>query len=65
VTGAAKTYTVQIDGPVHYVDFGGADTGTTFVLVHGLGGSHLHWDLFAPLLTPHGRIIAPDLPGSV
>jgi pimeloyl-ACP methyl ester carboxylesterase len=55
--------TLDWDGPVHYVDFGGNADGPTFVLVHGLGGSHLNWDLLAPLLTPHGRVLALDLPG--
>src|SRR3954447_4540265 len=55
--------TVDWDGPVHWVDFGGNPDGPTFVLVHGLGGSHLNWDLFAPLLTPHGRVLSLDLPG--
>ena len=36
---------VDLDGPVHYVDFGGPATGPAVVLVHGLGGSHLNWDL--------------------
>src|SRR4051812_22820403 len=55
--------TLDWDGPVHYVDFGGDPDGPTFVLVHGLGGSPLNWDLLAPLLTPHGRVLALDLPG--
>jgi pimeloyl-ACP methyl ester carboxylesterase len=54
---------VDLDGPVHYVDFGGLATGPAVVLVHGLGGSHLNWDLFAPLLTGHARVWALDLPG--
>jgi pimeloyl-ACP methyl ester carboxylesterase len=54
---------VDLGGPVHYVDFGGPETGPAVVLVHGLGGSHLNWDLFAPLLTPHARVWALDLPG--
>jgi pimeloyl-ACP methyl ester carboxylesterase len=54
---------VDLGGPVHYVDFGGPATGPAVVLVHGLGGSHLNWDLFAPLLTPHARVWALDLPG--
>jgi pimeloyl-ACP methyl ester carboxylesterase len=54
---------VDLDGPVHYVDFGGLATGPSVVLVHGLGGSHLNWDLFAPLLTGHARVWALDLPG--
>jgi pimeloyl-ACP methyl ester carboxylesterase len=54
---------VDLDGPVHYVDFGGPDNGPAVVLVHGLGGSHLNWDLFAPLLNEHTRVWALDLPG--
>lgn len=55
--------TIELDGPVHYIDFGGNPQGPTMVLVHGLGGSHLNWDLLAPLLTPHVRVLALDLPG--
>jgi len=68
-----ESRTVDLGGPVHYVDFGGVDFGgvdfgvpdraPTVVLVHGLGGSHLNWDLFAPLLRPHARVLALDLPG--
>src|SRR3954470_4322295 len=54
--------TVDWDGPVHYVDFGGNPDGPAVVLVHGLGGSHLNWDLLAPLLTPHRRVLALDPP---
>jgi pimeloyl-ACP methyl ester carboxylesterase len=62
-TTPGESRTVDLGGPVHYVDFGGKADGPTVVLVHGLGGSHLNWDLFAPLLTPHGRVYAIDLPG--
>jgi pimeloyl-ACP methyl ester carboxylesterase len=58
-----ESRTVELGGSVHYVDFGGPDDGPAVVLVHGLGGSHLNWDLFAPLLTPHVRVWAIDLPG--
>ncbi|MGY1815652.1 alpha/beta fold hydrolase [Blastococcus sp. SYSU D00820] len=58
-----QSRTVDLDGPVHYIDFGGRADGPTLVLVHGLGGSHLNWDLLAPLLTPHARVYALDLPG--
>src|SRR3712207_5134720 len=60
---AARSRTVDLDGPVHHVDFGGREDGPIVVLVHGLGGSHMNWDLFAPLLTPHARVWAIDLPG--
>jgi pimeloyl-ACP methyl ester carboxylesterase len=58
-----ESRTLDLGGPVHYVDFGGPEEGPTVVLVHGLGGSHLNWDLFAPLLSPHARVLALDLPG--
>ena len=58
-----ESRTVDLGGAVHYVDFGGPDRAPTVVLVHGLGGSHLNWDLFAPLLRPHARVLALDLPG--
>jgi pimeloyl-ACP methyl ester carboxylesterase len=58
-----QSRTVDLGGSVHYVDFGGPGDGPTVVLVHGLGGSHLNWDLFAPLITDHARVLALDLPG--
>jgi pimeloyl-ACP methyl ester carboxylesterase len=58
-----ESRTVDLGGVVHYVDFGGPDGAPTVVLVHGLGGSHLNWDLFAPLLRPHARVLPLDLPG--
>ncbi len=48
---------------MHYIDAGGNPDGPVMVLVHGLGGSHLNWDLLAPHLTAHGRVLAIDLPG--
>jgi pimeloyl-ACP methyl ester carboxylesterase len=60
---AGVSRTVDLDGPVHYVDFGGPRSARRIVLVHGLGGSHLNWDLLAPLLRPHARVLALDLPG--
>src|SRR5829696_1508442 len=58
-----ESRTVDLGGRVHYVDFGGPDDAPTVVLVHGLGGSHLNWDLFAPRLTERARVLAVDLPG--
>lgn len=60
---AGESRTVDLGGPVHYVDFGGQEDAPRVVLVHGLGGSHLNWDTFAPLLRPHARVLAIDLPG--
>lgn len=53
--------TVDIDGPVHYADFGGS--GRPIVLVHGLGGSHANWLAVGPHLARHGRVLAIDLVG--
>lgn len=53
---------VDLDGPVHYVEWEGPPE-RTFVLVHGLGGSHLSWALVGPRLAGHGRVLAVDLAG--
>jgi pimeloyl-ACP methyl ester carboxylesterase len=55
--------TIDLDGPVFYLDFPGPSTGPTFVLVHGLGGSHANWLSLAPMLAHRGRVLALDLPG--
>jgi pimeloyl-ACP methyl ester carboxylesterase len=55
---------VDLDGPVHYADFGGdSAAGPPLVLIHGLGGSHLNWMAAAPLLARRSRALAPDLIG--
>jgi pimeloyl-ACP methyl ester carboxylesterase len=58
---AVKSLTVELDGPVHYADFGGS--GSPIVLVHGLGGSHLNWLPVGKRLAAHGRVLAVDLVG--
>ncbi len=56
---------VDIDGaPVHWVDFGGDESGGLAVCVHGLGGSLVNWMALAPLLTDRYRVIALDLAGN-
>jgi pimeloyl-ACP methyl ester carboxylesterase len=62
-TAPGTSRTVDLDGPVHVVDHGGNPDGPVVVLVHGLGGSHLNWDLLAPRLTGAARVLALDLPG--
>jgi pimeloyl-ACP methyl ester carboxylesterase len=54
---------VDLDGPVHYLDFGGPADGPVIVGVHGLNGSAVNWAALAPLLTGHCRLLAPDLAG--
>lgn len=63
ITAGARSRWVDLDGPVHYLDFGGPEHGPVVVAVHGLGGSCLNWTAIAPLLTPHCRLLAPDLAG--
>jgi pimeloyl-ACP methyl ester carboxylesterase len=53
---------VDLDGPVAYREWEG-DPGTTFVLVHGLGGSLLSWSLVGSGLSGLGRVLALDLIG--
>ncbi|MEV0947509.1 alpha/beta hydrolase [Rhodococcus sp. NPDC049939] len=54
----------DIDGPVHWVEYGDTDNGSPpVVMVHGLGGSHLNWVRVAPLLAKHTRVLTVDLPG--
>jgi pimeloyl-ACP methyl ester carboxylesterase len=55
--------TVDLDGPVSWVDHGGPDDGQLVVAVHGLGGSHANWHDLAPLLTHGHRVVAVDLAG--
>ncbi len=54
--------TLDIEGPLAYREWEGPPE-TTFVLLHGLGGSHLSWAQVAPGLAGLGRVLAPDLPG--
>ena len=54
--------TSDLEGPVAYREWDGPD-GATFVLLHGLGGSHLSWIQAAPGLAGLGRVLALDMPG--
>jgi pimeloyl-ACP methyl ester carboxylesterase len=54
---------VDLDGPVHYLDFGGPADGPVVIAVHGLGGSAVNWSAVAPMLTDQCRVLAPDLAG--
>jgi pimeloyl-ACP methyl ester carboxylesterase len=60
---APESAWVDLDGPVHYVDHGGAPDGPLLVCVHGLGGSLVNWAALAPLLSGACRVIALDLAG--
>ncbi len=56
-----ESRTVDLAGPVHYVDYGG--NGSPMLLVHGLGGSHLNWAAVGPGLAQRHRVVALDLAG--
>jgi pimeloyl-ACP methyl ester carboxylesterase len=56
-----ESRTVDLEGPVHYVDYGGA--GSPMLLVHGLGGSHLNWAAVGPSLARRHHVVALDLAG--
>lgn len=53
--------TADLDGPVHYLDFGG--TGKPLLMVHGLGGSALNWMAVSPELAESYHTLALDLAG--
>ena len=52
---------VDLEGPVHYLDFGG--DGPPLVCLHGLGGSALNWMAVGPALAVQHRALALDLRG--
>src|SRR5690242_6663626 len=54
--------TVDLGGPVAFRRWDGPPD-TTFVLLHGLGGSHLSWVQAAPGLAGLGQVLALDMPG--
>lgn len=58
-----RSHTIDVDGPVHYLEYAGPEDGPTFVCVHGLGGSHANWLALAPGLARRGRVLVPDLRG--
>jgi pimeloyl-ACP methyl ester carboxylesterase len=51
----------NLDGPIHYLDFGG--TGRPLLMVHGLGGSALNWMAVGPAIAGDYHALAIDLAG--
>jgi len=62
-SGRPPSLWVDLDGPVHYVEYGGPQDGPLVVCVHGLGGSLVNWAAVAPSLSRTCRVIALDLAG--
>jgi pimeloyl-ACP methyl ester carboxylesterase len=59
----AVSHRVDLDGPLHYLDFGGPADGPLILAVHGLGGAAWNWLAVGPLLTARCRVLAVDLAG--
>lgn len=60
-TAGLSEHTLTSGGhTLHYLDGG---SGQTLVLLHGIFAEKDHWVDFARPLTPHYRVLAPDLPG--
>ena len=53
--------TADLDGPVHYLDFGGR--GKPLLMVHGLGGNALNWMSVGPEVAKDYHAFALDLAG--
>jgi pimeloyl-ACP methyl ester carboxylesterase len=51
----------DLEGPVHYLDFGGS--GEPLLMVHGLGGNALNWMAVGPRVAESYRALAIDLAG--
>lgn len=51
----------DLDGPVHYLDYGGA--GSPVLMVHGLAGSAINWMAVGPEIAKTHRAFAIDLAG--
>jgi pimeloyl-ACP methyl ester carboxylesterase len=60
---AATSHVADLDGPTHYLDFGGPAGAPLILAVHGLAGAAWNWLAVAPLLTRQCRMIAVDLAG--
>ena len=60
-TAGLKLAATQVDG--HRVAYLHGGQGEPLLLLHGFGANKEHWAMVARLLTPHFRVIAPDLPG--
>jgi pimeloyl-ACP methyl ester carboxylesterase len=62
-TYAATSRIADLDGPTHYLDFGGPAGAPLILAVHGLGGAAWNWLAVAPLLASDCRMLAIDLAG--
>ena len=56
-----KSHFIDVGGPTHYLEAG--DTGSTLVLIHGIGASYLTWQPVVEQLAQKHRVLVPDLIG--
>jgi pimeloyl-ACP methyl ester carboxylesterase len=59
-SGVYRAETTVDEAPVAYLEGG---DGEVVLLLHGFSANKDHWTRVARFLTPHVRVIAPDLPG--
>lgn len=59
----ATSRQVDLDGPVHFLDFQASADAPVMVCLHGLGGSALNFGLLGPRLALDYRVVALDLLG--
>lgn len=53
----------RVEAAGHQIPYLSGGTGETLLLLHGFAGDKDNWTLVARHLTPHFRVVAPDLPG--
>jgi len=58
-----ESRTIELDGPLHYVEWPGPRDGAPLLLVHGLGGSYVNWATVGPRFAQRHRVLAVDLAG--
>ncbi|GAA0480833.1 alpha/beta fold hydrolase [Parasphingorhabdus litoris] len=61
--GGMRQKSVKVGDNVWPYLEGGRGNDAPVVLLHGFGGDKDNWSLYAPHITKHHRLIAPDLPG--
>ena len=61
--GRMREKSIQVGDNVWPYLEGGRDDGVPIVLLHGFGGDKDNWSIYSRYLTPHHRLISPDLPG--
>ena len=58
-----RSLILDVDGPVHVADHGGAPGLPLVMCVHGLAGRQENWHALAAELQGRARLVAVDLPG--